>query len=247
MRSLLTSLAIIAVAAGTPAQQERLSLEIEVRGEAGLYEPVLVWYTLRNDSATPHTVELGYDRIGNFTFLLQRPDGSLQRNTPVVRPRDHGARLRTLTLAPGESYRQHIVLNEWLRLDQAGVYSLRVELAGQAAGRFAIVGDAARQVRIRPANPNQIEARCKALLAVIVPVSRYDADFRSAVDELLWMRHPAAVPCLEEAIAAEVDPTLFDALVAIGTAEARNAVTRLTRHQTAWVANGAKSALARMK
>jgi hypothetical protein len=65
------------------------------------------------------------------------------------------------------------------------------------------------------------------------------------VAELAWTRHPAAIPYLEKAIAAEVNPILFDALVEIGTAEARNAVIRLTGHATPWVANGAKGALAR--
>lgn len=248
MHILLHALTVIAVAVhGSSAAQERSRIEIAVDGDVSRGQAVVLWYSIRNDSPAPQTVELGYDRIGNFTFLLQRPDGSLQRSTPVVRPRDHGARPRTLTLASGESYRQHIVLNEWLRFDQVGVYSLRVELAGQAGNGLFIVDNTSRQVWIRPANPSQIEARCRALLAVLIPVTRYDADFQSAVDELLWMRHPAAVPCLEEAIGAEVSPILFDALVAIGTVEARNAVTRLTRHQTAWVASGAKSALGLMK
>ena len=110
---------------------------------------------------------------------------------------------------------------------------------------MSLVGDAARQVWIRPADPGRIEARCKALLKFLIPITRYDTDFDAAVAELTWTRHPVAVPYLEEAIAAEVNPSLFDALVDIGTAEARAAVIRLTRHQTAGVANGAKGALAR--
>jgi hypothetical protein len=137
------------------------------------------------------------------------------------------------------------VLNEWLRFDQVGAYSLRIELTGQAANVLSSVGDGAWQVWIRPANPGQIEARCKALLNSLVPITRYDTDFAAAVAELAWTRHPVAVPYLGAAIAAEVNPSLFDALVEIGTAEARNAVVRLTRHPTPWVANGAKNALSR--
>lgn len=250
MHNFLRALTVITVVVGstyTAQAQERLRIEIDVRADVSRDQAVMLWYSIRNDSVASQTVELGYDRIGNFRFWLQGPNGLIQKTTPVVRPRDHGARSRALTLAPGESYRQHIVLNEWLRFDQVGAYSLRVELAGEAATRLTVIGDAVRQVQVGPDNPGQIEDRCKALLAVLVPMTRYDADFDAAVAELTWMRHPAAVRYLEQALAAEVNPDLFDALVAIATAEARNAVTRLARHRTPWVANGAKNALARMK
>ncbi len=246
MHILLTVLIIIAGSASFAARQDRLPLGIEVPGDVGLYQPVMLWYTIRNNSTAPRVLELGYDRIGNFTFVLERPDGSVQKGTPLLRPTDHGARPRTLTLAAGESYRQHVVLNEWLRFDQAGRYTLRIELTGHTAQAVSI-SPSAWQVWIRPIDPAKIEARSKALLSALIPITRYDANVNAAVAELTWMRHPVAVPYLEEAIAAEVSPSLFDALVEIGTAEARNAVTRLTRHQTAWVANGAKSALGRMK
>lgn len=248
MRMVLSVLTVLAAAGSSSTWQERLPLEIDVPGEVSRYQPVMLWYSIRNDSTASQAIDLGFDRIGNFTFWLSQPDGSVQqRRPPAFRPRDYGARLPVLTLAPGESYRQYIVLNEWLAFDQVGAYSLRIELTGQAASALSIVGDGPRQVRIRPADPGQIEARCKSLLSSLVPVTRHDTDFRAAAAELAWIRHPAAIPYLEEAIAAEVnvDPSLFDALVAIGTAEARNAVIRLTGHQTAWVANGAKGALAR--
>jgi hypothetical protein len=153
MRIVMSVLTVLAAAGSTSARQARLPLEIDIPGELSRYQPVMLWFTIRNDSTASQTIDLGYNRIGNFTFVLGQPDGSVQKRRPAFRPRDEVARLPVLTLARGESYRQFIVLNEWLAFDQIGAYSLRIELTGQAAIALSIVGDGTRPVWIRPANP----------------------------------------------------------------------------------------------
>ena len=58
-------------------------LEVRVKGDVVLNQPVVLWQQVRNSSKAPLELNLGYDRIGHWNFSLRRPDGSVHRAMPT--------------------------------------------------------------------------------------------------------------------------------------------------------------------
>lgn len=309
MHVLLPVLTIIAAAASTSARQDRLPLEIDVRGETGLREPVMLWYGIRSDSKAPRAkmllvavtclvpaltlqvrpvgavvgqrasleldvpgtvtlrepvvmtlrllnesdrpirVNLGWDRVGVLLFEATGPSGRRQTGRPQLR--EGGSRSDHVDVAPHSQYSQRVVLDEWIEFDVVGAYVLLVRFSGSVDTDGSVQTDVRRDyvfsVVVLPRDPGRLEELCRSLESRLAQPQGLP-DHRQAAQELAAVRDPVAIPYLERAAAREVSlPKIYETLAAIGTPEARQALERLSRHPTAWVAANAKAALGRIK
>jgi hypothetical protein len=104
-----------------------------------LHEPVVVNLSIHNDLAEEASIDLGYDREGNFEFSIVQPDGSTVR--PPHLPRHNGiSRIGKVRLRPAETYWQRLLLNKWYPFSIVGNYRVVLTLAtavGKNSGPLA--------------------------------------------------------------------------------------------------------------
>src|SRR6267143_4450015 len=91
-----------------------------------LHEPVSTLLTIRNELAQPISVDLGDDRVGNIEVNAVFPDGSKTDNRISIH--QGLARIGRITLAPGQSYSQTLVLDNWTAFHVIGLYKLQIEI-----------------------------------------------------------------------------------------------------------------------
>jgi hypothetical protein len=63
----------------------------------------------------------------------------------------------------------------------------------------------------------------------------------------MWFRDPVSVSCLQRAIEVAKNTGFLEPLGAIGTVEAREAIVALTTHPLDYIAQAAKTALAKFR
>lgn len=92
-----------------------------------LHEPVAINFSLSNHLGEEATLDLGYDREGNFHFAIVQPNGT--SISPPPPPRHEGISLHNeLTLLPGDTYTQQLILTRWFPFNRAGNYRIGVTL-----------------------------------------------------------------------------------------------------------------------
>ena len=165
-----------------------------------LHEPVVVDFTIENGLSESLSFDLGHDRTGNFEFTITRPDGSVVR-PPRLNPEGLG-RLGKMTLAPGQSYIQRLLLNRWLEFAQPGEYRIDAALAGNftrgTGGPVQTERAATINLRILPANPQVLEKISEQLAATATA-----GNAATAIDASVALSHvqdPVAVPQLVMAL-----------------------------------------------
>ncbi len=90
-------------------------------------EPVILRMVITNPSDTACTVDLGWDREG----LLFFGSAFLEMKTNALPLLGGGIRAGKVTVSPNGSYRQHVVLDQWLTV-QVGEYALIGQLGDPA-------------------------------------------------------------------------------------------------------------------
>lgn len=187
----------------TQAAQPRSTVKLSftpVNAAPSLHEPVLVRFVVENGVPEAVTIDLGHDRLGNFDFTITRPDGSTVR-APRLSPEGLG-RLGKITLPPGQSYSQRLVLNQWFDFAQPGTYRIEPALATavtrEAGGPVPVETAGAISLRIQPANSQALE-KVGQELAATATSSNAAAAIEASV-ALSYMRDPAAVPHLTAAL-----------------------------------------------
>ena len=93
-----------------------------------LHEPVVVSMSIHNGLAKEVGVDLGYDREGALKFSIVQPDGSTYTAPQILR-RQGISRLPQLSLQPGETYSQQLVVNKWYSFNKPGNYRILIKLA----------------------------------------------------------------------------------------------------------------------
>lgn len=238
--------AVLLTSAFTIQGAVKPTIEVRIDRETVQHEPVVLWQRIQNSTQHSIALNLGYDRIGHWSFVLRRPDGTVQRARPTRRfGMSVGSRPEQVIVSAGATYVQAVVLNEWLNVEQIGIYKLTLE-SNQAT---ATVVPTALTIVVKPADADTLRRHCDEL-ADMLPVRRTGDPQLTRVaarTQLIWFRDPIVVPCLERAINIAQDPVFFDGLVAIGTVEARDAIVRLTQHRVDYIAAEAKNALARFR
>jgi hypothetical protein len=182
-----------------PRKDELVSFSV-ASAEVTLHEPLMIDFVVNNTYAETLEFDLGPDRKENFRLTLTRPDRTTRANQLQI---DGVARGGEITILPGQSYRQKLLVNEWFDISQQGTYTVFVEMItpirskkGQvitngANGRFTI------QVLSR--DPDKLREVCDAFFNQIMTSDTsdtYEQVNESAV-ALSFIKDPVAIPYLE--------------------------------------------------
>jgi hypothetical protein len=233
----------------TPPAGRVASIGIDVPRAVTLGEPVVMTLRVLNDSDGAVRATLGFDRVGALFFEAIGPDARRQTGHPQLR--EGGSRSEAVDVSPRSQYSQRIVVDEWVSFGVVGAHALNVRFLGSLTAGPGVTLNVQRDhvftVVVLPRDQGRLEELCRSL-AGRLELPQGLPEYREAVNELTFVRDPVAIPYSEAMAAREVfAPRLYETLAAIGTPEARQALERLSRHPTVWVAASAKAALARIK
>jgi len=93
-----------------------------------LNEPVFVEFSIHNGLSGAIRVDLGPDRKGNFQIVVTGPDKIPQT---LHRAGSQGITFFGIcSVAPGETFAQELLLNEWHEFGRPGKYAVQVRFVG---------------------------------------------------------------------------------------------------------------------
>jgi hypothetical protein len=219
-----------------------------IQDSVTLQEPVFVEFTLRNGSAEPIETDLGFNRKQNFDFTITTPDRR-RVSAPSVAAEGFGAAGR-ISLRPGETYRQILLLNERYSFDAPGGYEVDARFTGSihAAQKQAIQGDggwSTIRLTVRPRDQQRLTEVCGSLAEKAVHGSTY-IEARDAALALSFVRDPVAVPFLGRVLRESklVRSEAADGLARIATPEAVELLNASSNSGDSELSAIARSALA---
>jgi hypothetical protein len=215
--------------ASLEAQQLR-SLRVELAAEESrytLHAPVYAVVSVQNGLSEAIEFSFGRNSKSSLEFLLTPPDGLVALDVRYPRDPDGGlALVGTESLAPGETYKQRVLLNEWYDFSTPGAYTVQLKTDasfGTANGGIAQPLPIEKiVVRIGPRDDGQLGRVCRDLLALAL-ADRPVQERVDAADALSRVQDPVAIPYLKEIIEkgfSSIQPYGFQGLGRIGNAEA---------------------------
>jgi len=221
-------LALLGYKESVEAQQLR-GLRVEVAPDEQTYvlhAPVYVVVSVQNGLSQAVKFSFGRNNKSSFDFSLIVPDGRVI-DVPHPKEWDSGlAGVSTQSLAPGETYKQRLLLNEWYDFSAPGAYTLQLKTDASfqtATGRTVQPLPIAKiMMRIGPRDDGQLGRVCRDLLALALA----DRPLQERVDAsnaLSRVQDPVAIPYLKEIIEkgfSSIQPYGFQGLSRIGNAEA---------------------------
>jgi hypothetical protein len=184
--------------------------------------PVLLRLSVKNQLAEPIKVRLGRDRKENFSFTLQRPDGTSNKLSPL--PLREGLFDKgNIALESGEHVEQQLVLNEWTTFSVPGTYQLEVRLLvpiETASGVQVHTNPYHATFQIAPYNQSMLVNACEELTQQI----EHSVSAREARDAALALAHvddELVVPYLKRALDSGkyVDDLIMKGLERVGNQE----------------------------
>ena len=186
-------------AAGPQAQEPGQGVAISFvpdRLVLSLYQPVILYFTARNTLSEAVTLDLGWNRVGKFVVTILTPNGLTVH--PVPRRRGGISRAPEVLLAPGDSYSQELLLNQWYSFDKPGNYRLDVQFVGSLHSDGERVGEGPSQreipLGISPRNPAVLAKTCHQLATRAVSANAQSA--LAAAEALGYVVDLVSVPYL---------------------------------------------------
>ncbi len=163
-----------------------------------LHEPVYVDFTIQNDFGEEIQFDLGFDRLGSFTFSITDPTG--WRRQVRVQPREGMARTGTLSLGGGQTFKQRILMNELYQFPRVGDYVIEARMTGailtRSGGKLEAPPAKPMTLSVLPRNLARLEEVCQDL---VKDATSSDADRAlTSARALSWVDDLVAVPYLEE-------------------------------------------------
>lgn len=231
----------------------QIAVAVEIPDSTSVGIPIVGAYVINNNSKVPLRVDVGQgSRASGLRFDLTKPDGTKElMQTPDPGPPEGIHQGGRFEVAPGERIRVPFVLDQWLRFDQPGRYTLVLRLEGAFTASDPSVPinvdrSAVRRITVLPRDPEAIRRRCKELLDIL---RRPNISATSeAAMELSYFPDSAAIPFMVEAIDGMPNPgRVIDGIVRIDGIAAREALTRLSQSPKADIAAAAKQGLTRLK
>ena len=166
-----------------------------------LHEPILMTVTISNHLGTDAQVDLGQDRKEAFEVSVEQPDHKI---SDAKLPLHEGMSVvGTVGIAPGSSYAETLVLNQWQAFSQVGLYKIRVRLVRPRGAEESRLPEGLGSwadlppLQITPADPTRLAAICQDLKATLETSSSYPEVAEAAL-ELSYVEDPIAVPYLQD-------------------------------------------------
>ncbi len=217
-----------------------------------LHEPVNLIFTIKNRLTQPIKINLGQDRKQFFLFTITQPNGS-SVTLPQLKREGISVLSSELSLEPGETYTQKLLLNEWFDFPIPGKYRIQVQLAKPIqTEEGASTEEGTRSytiLEVEPRNAESLKLVCATLSEHLKASTSYE-EAAEAANELSYIKDPVAVPYLKEALMSEqmVESIAVKGLERIGGDEAVEALTSAQKGQSSETTEESiKPALSRMK
>lgn len=203
MVSLLWSLgAVIAQSRGQRAEDITVSYSLDSY-QFTLHEPLILNFVVKNGSDKSVQVNLGKNDTQNFLITITRPDGTKLRLPPLFAEGLGTTGLHSV--APGQEYKRHLVLNEWFEFGVEGHYEIAVRLTQpvKTAGGIPLTEVAPFDARLEilRRDATRLEEICSSLVEQLEAAPSYEAALEAALP-LSFVQDPIAVPYLEKALNA---------------------------------------------
>jgi hypothetical protein len=234
----------------SPATQEQvktpLAVSIRVTSEVSLHEPVVLEYSIVNESLKAIEVGLGFDRVGWLEFEHTAPDGKRTLTHPLPRF-SGGGRPDDFSIEGSGRYEQAAALDEWLDFSGLGVHtvSVRFRTTAPPVASFRFPTPSTFSVRVVPRDAARLRSKAEALWVRATQCCTDDS--WAAVNQLSYLRDVEAIPYFERLMEQKLTTRFFQTLIEIGGPAARASLERLSLSPTDFVARLAKDALARIK
>jgi hypothetical protein len=221
------------VAGRLPSQDDGLSIEYSpLSTRVALREPIVLRLTISNRLDNAARVNLGQDRRQGFEVSVTAPEGGTKLLS--LQLHEGASRSWVVEIAPGESYTETLVLNEWYPFSETGTYRIKIRLVrvqGSHEDLPASFGSwsALSSVEVLPRDPRRLTALCEELKTKLETSDVYEEVGEAAL-ELSYVDDPIAVPYLQEMATLEhgmlarlaaqgleriADNTSVDALIAL--------------------------------
>ncbi|SRR6266404_3139033 len=163
-----------------------------------LHEPVIVNFAVYSGLSRLTKVNLGLNFKGNFVITVKLPDGRIINASHLSsQASDVGGLRGILSLKPGETYKQSLLLNEWSDFNMIGRYEVEVTLVNP--GQEMSVAGNKMTLDIGPRDANKLTQACTSLAENVVGATSYQAA-ADATRALSYVQDPVAVPYLERAL-----------------------------------------------
>jgi hypothetical protein len=195
---LLASLVLGPSVWGLCQGQEGVDVSLALQSSSvTLHEPVVVNLSIHNDLAEEASIDLGYDREGNFEFSIVQPDGSTIRPPHLAR-RNGMSSLSQLQLQPGETYWHRLLLNKWYPFSKAGNYRVVLTLT-TAVGKNSGVPTKAEfsqqlTLEVGERDEKRLESVCERLTRAAMQTNAETA--LDAAKSLSYVEDVVAIPYL---------------------------------------------------
>jgi hypothetical protein len=201
---------------------------VSYRGPARvvLHEPVLVELKIENFTNGAIHYDLGFNRTSSFFMTITHPDGTIVRASPPAV--DGPMRIGRVSVAGHASYSQELLLNDWARFDEAGVYHVRITSTTTITTEQGDTVDTrtggAVQFQIA-VDEGALDERCRQL-ADIATTDQNAWRAQNAARLLTYVDDPVGIRYMRRVLDVTelLDPIILHGLARINSAEARAAL-----------------------
>lgn len=245
---LVAAACVVVAACAVTIAAQGASLSYELPHRLTLHEPVILDVQLQNLLLRPVDVAFGKNYVGAFTIDIVSPDGRTTHVDPA-RPRapDELSVRGDITLNPGATYSNQLVLNEWFPFGTTGSYQITIKFSGTIktadGARVDVPRGESKDLYVAAQSDQQLRQACSRLLRVA-----QSADWsvpwggaRQAAVALSYVDDPIAVEYLRALIGTDLmgDQIAIKGLVRIGSVEAERVLDTETKSPDARIAERA--------
>ncbi len=215
-----------------------LNLELLTRdGTISAGEPLLGRIQRTNQSGQHIHLLLGSSR-GKITYLTVRDgDGELVAAMPratclpqIMCPQEY---LGGMSWRPGENRSEVWVITGWYQFQEAGEYTVHVQLLDRAKEGLPVISEDRASVRVTPFDGSRLEARCDEIFQPLRKgmSSRTDVPMVARVKALYSVRNDIVLPYLDWIARQWPNPYTCDAIRRIGTERAEKLLDALAARE----------------
>jgi hypothetical protein len=218
--------------------------------KASLHEPVIIDITINNILKEPLRIDLGPDKRGAFRLTVVSPSGQRTQIPSLARKGEGIVFSGLISLNPGQSHTQSLVLDEWCDFSEIGRYLIEMQLnSGPETGKGATANLLSKQYRatmeITAKNTERLNRVYTNLLQLVLESKTHGQAVASA-SALSYAKDPIAVTYLENLLRSNkmVEEYAISGLRRIGDNGAVEVLISVLKIQKGDVADLARSALA---